>query len=381
VERDIVVRELPAEYADIPRIERRRRCLRQARISQIDRTLQAPPTAAARLDMEHPMTRNIARRTLLRSAAAAAALPALPRLAAALDYPTRPIHWVIGFPPGGGADIVARIMGRWLSERLGQQILIENKAGAGTNIATEYVIRSAPDGYTMLWAGISNAINATMFSTLSFDFLRDIAPVAGIVAYPLVIEANPKVPATSIAELIAIAKANPGKMTMGSYGTGTISQVAGELFKTRAGIEMVHVPYRGGAPMVTDLIGGQVNVAIDVVAASLPHIRSGAARALAVLSAQRLDALPEVPTLAETLPGYEAVAFTGVGVPRGTPEPIIARLNREINAGLADPAIRARLDELNVTPLVFTPAEFGTYMVAETEKWAKVIRVANIKAQ
>jgi tripartite-type tricarboxylate transporter receptor subunit TctC len=323
----------------------------------------------------------LSRRSCLRLAAGAAALPAFSRAARALDYPNRPVHWVVGFPPGGGADIVSRIMGAWLAARLGQQVIIENRAGAGTNIATEYVVRSAPDGYTLLWSGVSNAINATIFSDLTFDFLKDVVPVAGMVNYPLVLEVNPKVPAQNIAELIALAKAEPRKLTLASYGTGTISQVAGELFKTRAGIEMVHVPYKGGAPMVTDLLGGQVQAGIDVVAASLPHIRSGALRALAVLSAKRLDALPDVPTLAETLPGYEAVAFTGVGAPRGTPEEVIARLNREINAGLADPAIRKRLEELTLTPLVFTPAEYGAYMAAETEKWAKVIRAADIQAK
>jgi tripartite-type tricarboxylate transporter receptor subunit TctC len=243
--------------------------------------------------------------------------------------------WIIGFPPGGGADIVARILGAWLAERIGQQVIVENRPGAGTNIATEYVVHSAPDGYTLLWAGVSNAINASIFSDLSFDFLKDIAPVSGVVAYPLVIEVNPQVPAMNIAELIALAKASPGKLTLASYGTGTISQVAGELFKLRAGIEMVHIPYKGGAPMLTNLLSGHVNAAINVVASDLPHIRSGAVRALATLGSKRLDALPDVPTLAETFPGYEAVAFTGVGVPRGTPPEVIARLNREINAGLA----------------------------------------------
>ena len=327
------------------------------------------------------MTADIPRRAFLHLAAAASAVAAFPRAASALDYPNRPVHWIIGFPAGGGADVVARIMGAWLSERLGQQVIIENRPGAGTNIATEYVVRSAPDGYTLLWAGISNAINVSIFSELSFDFLKDIVPVAGVVAYPLVLVVNPKVPAKSIAELVALAKADPGKIALASYGTGTISQVAGELFKTRAGLNMVHVPYRGGAPMVTDLIGGQVQAGIDVVAASLPHIRSGALRALAVLGTRRLDALPDVPTLAETFPGFEAVAFTGIGAPRGTPEEVIARLNREVNAGLADPAIRKRLDELTVTPLVFTPAEYGAYMAAETDRWAKVIKAANITAR
>jgi tripartite-type tricarboxylate transporter receptor subunit TctC len=319
------------------------------------------------------------RRRFLQMAASAATLLALSRTTSALDYPTRPIHWIIGFPPGGGADVVARIMGGWLSERLGQQIIIENRPGAGTNIATQTVISSPPDGYTLLWAGISNVINATVYETLPFDFFKDIAPVAGLVVYPLVFEVNPSVPANTIPQLISYAKANPGKITLASFGTGTISQVAGELFKTRAGITMIHVPYRGGAPMVADLIGGQVQAAVDVLAGSLPHIRSGTVRALAVTTATRLDAVPDVPTVAETLPGYEAAAFTGVGVPTGTPEPIIARLNHEINAGLNDPAIKARLAELTVTPLVLSPREFGAYMTAEAAKWAKVIKLANIK--
>ena len=324
---------------------------------------------------------NLPRRRFLHLTVGATALPAFSRVASALDYPTRPIHWVIGFPPGGGATIVARIMGRWLSERLGQQVVIENKPGAGTNIATEAVVNAPPDGYTLLWAGISNAINAMLYVDLPFDFLRDIAPVAGLVIYPLVIEANPSVPAKNIAELVALAKDNPGKITMASYGTGTISHVAGELFKRELGVNMVHVPYRGGAPMVTDLLGGQVQVGIDVVAASLPHIRSGALRALAVTTAARLEALPDVPTVAETIPGYEAVAWTGVGVPRGTPEATIKLLNREINAGLVDPTIKAQLTELTVTPIVVTPAEFGAYMTAETEKWTRVIKLAGIKME
>ncbi len=323
----------------------------------------------------------LARRSFLHLAAGAAALPGVSRGALALDYPTRPIHWIIGFPPGGGATIVARIIGRWLSERLGQQVVIENKPGAGTNIATEAVVNAPADGYTLLWAGISNAINAMLYADLPFDFLRDIAPVAGLVIYPLVIETNPSVPVKNIAELVALAKDNPGKITMASYGTGTISHVAGELFKRDLGINMVHVPYRGGAPMVTDLLGGQVQVGIDVVAASLPHIRSGALRALAVTTAARLEALPDVPSVAETIPGYEAVAWTGVGVPRGTPEAIIKLLNREINAGLVDPTINAQLTELTVTPLVVTPAEFGAYMTAETEKWTRVITLASIKME
>jgi tripartite-type tricarboxylate transporter receptor subunit TctC len=321
------------------------------------------------------------RRGFLRLAAGGVTLPALCRSVLALDYPTRPIHWIIGFPPGGGADIVARIMGSWLSQRLGQQIIIENKPGAGTNIATQAVISSPPDGYTLLWAGISNVINASLYGTLPFDFLRDIAPVAGIVVYPMVFEVNPSVPAKNISDLIALAKANSGKITLASHGTGTISQVAGELFKMMAGISMIHVPYRGGAPMVSDLIGGQVQAALDVVAGSLAHIRSGAVRALAVTTPNRLESLPDIPTVAETLPGYQAAAFTGVGVPAGTPQAIIERLNHEINAGLSDPSVKARLVDLTVTPLVLTPTEFGAYLTAETEKWRKVIRFTNIKAE
>lgn len=321
------------------------------------------------------------RRRFLQMIASSAALPGMSRNASAVAYPSRPIRWIIGFPPGGGSDIVARIMGGWLSERLGQQIVTENKPGANTNIAAQTVVNSSPDGYTLLWVGISNVINATLYRTLSFDFLRDIAPVAGLVVYPMVLEVNPSVPVKNIPELIAYAKANPGKITLASYGTGSISQVAGELFKATAGVSMIHVPYRGGAPMVADLIGGQVQAAVDVVAGSLAHIRSGAVRPLAVTTASRLDILPDIPTVAETLPGYEAVAFTGVGVPSGTPDPIIARLNYEINAGLKNPGIKAQLTELTVTPLILSPAEFGTYMRAETEKWGKVIRLAHIKPE
>jgi tripartite-type tricarboxylate transporter receptor subunit TctC len=314
-------------------------------------------------------------------AGAVTAAAALPPLASALDYPTRPIRWVIGFAPGGGADIVARIIGRWLSERLGQQVIIENKPGAATNVAAQAVVNSPTDGYTLLWVGTSNAINATFYGNLPFNFLRDIAAVAGLVVYPLVIAVHPSVAAMNLTELIALAKANPRGINYGSYGTGTTSHVAGELFKTMAGINMVHVPYRGGAPMVTDLLGGQVQAAFDVVANSLPHIRSGTLRALAVTTAKRLDALPDVPTIGETVQGYEALAWTGVGVPRGTPPEIIERLNREINAGLTDPNIKAQLAGLTVTPLIFTPAEFGNYMAGETEKWGKVVKLVGAKPE
>jgi len=323
---------------------------------------------------------SVPRRRLLQLAAAGAAVSALPRSASALDYPTRPIRWVVGFPPGGGADIVARIMARWLSERLGQEMIIENRPGAATNIAAQNVISSPADGYSLLWIGTSNAINASLYQNLPFNFVRDVAPVAGMVVYPLVLEVHPSV-AANLSQFIALAKASPGRINYGSYGTGTTSHVAGELFKTMAGINMVHVPYRGGAAMVSDLLGGQVQAGFDVAASSLPHIRSGALRALAVTTATRLEALPDVPTIGETVQGYEAIAWTGVGVPRDTPRAIIERLNQEINAGLTDPGIKAQLAELTTTPLIFTPAELGTYMTAETEKWAKVVKLAGAKPE
>ena len=271
-------------------------------------------------------------------------------------------------------------MARWLSDHLGQEIVVVNKPGAATNIAAQAAINSPADGYTLLWIGTSNAINATLYEALPFDFFQSIVPVAGICVSPMVIEVSPSVPAKNVAELIALAKTNPGKMTMASFGTGTISHVAGELFKTMAGVNMVHVPYRGGAPMINDLIGEHVQVALDVVANSLPHIRSGAVRALAVTTSERLSELPDVPTVAETVPGYEASVFTGVGVLAGTPDKIVAQLNRAINAGLADSNIEKRLVDLSLTPMILTPVQVGMRMRAEAEKWAKVIKLAGIKA-
>jgi tripartite-type tricarboxylate transporter receptor subunit TctC len=320
------------------------------------------------------------RRHFLRLSAASAAFAAIPRVAWA-QYPTRPLRWIVGFPPGGGADTVARIMGSWLSERLGQQVIIENRPGASTNIATQAVINAPPDGYTLLFYGGSTVVNTHIFSNLSFDVLRDIAPVAGLVVYPMMLVANPSVTAKSVAALIAHAKANPGKVTMASFGTGSASHLAGELFKMMAGINLVHVPYRGGALMVTDLLAGQVQVGFDVMVTSLPHVRSGALRALGVAGANRFDMLADVPTIAETVPGYEARTWAGVGVPKGTPAETIARLNHEINAGLAEPAIKSRLAEVGTVPMILTAAEFGAFVAAESEKWAKVVKFANIKQE
>jgi tripartite-type tricarboxylate transporter receptor subunit TctC len=321
------------------------------------------------------------RRNFLHLAAGAAALPLLSRIARAQAYPTRPVRLIVGWPPGGGADTVSRIVGQWLSERLGQQVIIENRPGASTNISAQAVINSPPDGYTLLFYSASTLINTIMFPNLPFDVRRDIAPVSGLVAYPMVLVAHPSVPAKTVAELIAHAKANPGKVTMASFGTGSASHLAGELFNMMAGINLVHVPYRGGAPMVTDLIAGQVQVGFDVMVTSLPQIRTGALRALGVAGNNRFDMLPDVPTIAETLPGYEARTWAGVGAPKGTPPEIIARLNRDINAGLANPTIRARLAELGTIPMIFTSAEFGAYVAAESEKWAKVIQFAGIKPE
>ena len=321
------------------------------------------------------------RRRFLHLAGAAAALPAFSRIAVAQTYPTRPVRWIVGFPPGGGADIVSRIMTPWLSERLGQSVIVENRAGAGGNISVQAVVNSPPDGYTLLFIGASAAVNASLFDSLPYNLLRDIAPVSGLIDFPLVMVANPSMPATNISELIALAKASPGKVTMGSYGTGSTSHVAGELFKMMAGLGMIHVPYRGGAPMVTDLVGGQVQVGIDVLTGSLAHIRAGALRALAMAGKSRSEALPGVPTIGETIAGYEANSWCGLGGPRGTPTAIIERLNREINAGLAHPTVKARLVEVATTPIFFTPAEFGAYVASEIEKWGKVIKFAGIKPE
>ena len=321
------------------------------------------------------------RRRFLHLVTAAAALSTLSRNAWSQIYPTRPVRWIVGFPPGGGADTVARIVGQWLSERLGQQVIIENRPGASTNIAVQAVINAPSDGYTLLFYGASSVVNTSIFDNLPFNLQRDIAPVSGLVAYPMVLVSHPSVPAKTVAELIAHAKANPGKVTMASFGTGSASHLAGELFKMMAGVNMVHVPYRGGAPMITDLVGGQVQVGFDVMVTSLPHIRTGALRALGVAGENRFDMLPDVPSIAETLPGYEARTWAGVGVPKGTPPEIIARLNRDINAGLASPTVKARLADVGTIPMIVSAAEFGAFVAAETEKWAKVVKFAGIKPE
>ena len=301
---------------------------------------------------------NLPRRRFLHFAAAVSARGRIRRGARADGYPSRPIRFVVGFPPGGGADIVSRIMAAWLSERLGQSVVVENKPGASTNISLEAVVNSPPDGYTLVFIAASAAVNVSLFNNLTFNLTRDIAPVAGLIDFPLVLVAHPSVPAKSIPELITYAKTNPGKLGLASFGTGTTSHVAGELFKMMAGVDMVHVPYKGGAVMMTDLMAGQVQLAIDVMTGALPHSRSGAIRALAVASRERYPGLPEVPSIGETMPLYVANSRCGVGAPRGTPADVIARLNREINAGLADPALKARLAEVATTPIVFTPNEF-----------------------
>jgi tripartite-type tricarboxylate transporter receptor subunit TctC len=321
------------------------------------------------------------RRQFLHLAAVVATLPALSCSARAQAYPYKPLRWIVGFPPGGGADTVARIMGSWLSERLGQPVIIENRPGAGTNIAVQAVVNSPPDGYTLLFLGASAIVNTSMYENLPFNVQRDIAPVSGLIDYPMVMAAHPSVPAKTIAEFITYAKANPRKISMASFGSGSASHLAGELFKLTAGVDLVHVPYRGGAAMITDLVGGQVQVGFDVMPTSIPHIRTGALRALGVTNTKRYEGLPDVPSIAETVAGYEARTWAGVGVPKGTPTSIILRLNREINDGLANPTIRTRLTDIGTIPMVFTPDEFGAFIAAETEKWGKVVRSAGIKPE
>jgi tripartite-type tricarboxylate transporter receptor subunit TctC len=319
------------------------------------------------------------RRNFLHLAAGAVALPAVSRIARAQAYPTRPVRIVVGFAPGGNHDINARLFGHWLSERLGQQFIIDNRPGASGNIAMESVVRSPPDGYTLVTVAASSAINATLFENLPFIFLRDIAPVGTISRNVLVMEVHPSVPVATGLELIAYAKANPSKLNMASPGSGTGPHMASELFKLMSGVRMIHVPYRGSGLMLNDLLSGQVQFAFDALASSIGHIRAGRLRALGVGNATRVEALPDVPAVAEFLPGYEASGWIGLGASRNTAAEIIDTLNRGINAGLADPRIRARIADLGNTPLALSPTEFGKLLAEETKKWAKVIRAANIK--
>jgi tripartite-type tricarboxylate transporter receptor subunit TctC len=321
------------------------------------------------------------RRRFLHLAAGAAALPAVSRGARAQAYPARPIHLVVGFPAGQTADIAARIMGQWLSDRLGQPVVIDNRPGASSNTATELVVRAPPDGYTLLSVNSSNLINQTLYEKLPYDFLRDIEPVAGFLRVPLVMEVNPSFPAKTVPEFIAYAKANPGKINMATGGTGNSTHVTGELFKMMAGVNLLVVPYRGSPPALADLMGGQVQVMFDVMSSSLEFIRAGKLRALAVTTATRAEALPDTPTVGEFVPGYEASAIGGLGAPKGTPADVIEMLNREINAGLADPKIKARFAELGLTPLTRSPAEFAKLVLDETAKWGKVVKFANIKPE
>jgi tripartite-type tricarboxylate transporter receptor subunit TctC len=301
--------------------------------------------------------------------------------AAALDYPTRPVRWIVGYPPGGTTDILARLIGQYLSDKLGQQFIVENKPGAGNNIGTEAVVHAPPDGYTVLLVNPANGINTSLYKKLPFNFPRDIAPVGGLTRVPNVMEVNPNVPAKTVAEFIAYAKANPGKVNMASSGNGTSVHLSGELFMAMTGVKMTHVPYRGAAPALTDMIAGQVHVLFDNLPSSIEHIKAGTLRALAVTTETRSDALPGVPTVAETVPGYEASAWFGMGAPKDTPPEIIAVLNKAINEALADPTMKARLADLGGAPMGGTPADFGKIVVSETEKWRKVVEFAGASVE
>src|SRR5436190_10002058 len=319
------------------------------------------------------------RRKFLHLAAGAAALPALSQIARAQGYPSRPVRLIVGFPAGGANDIVARLIAQRLSERVGQPFIVENRPGAGTDIAAEEVVRAPADGYTLLQLGLSGAVNVTLYDKLNFNLIRDIVPVAGLFRAPSVLEVNPSVPAKTVPEFIAYAKANPGKLNMASSGMGTPSHIFGELFKFMTGVKLVHVPYRGAAPAVTDLLGGQVQVYFDPIPNSIGYIRAGTVRPLAITSATRSEALPDMPTVSEFVPGYEASFWSGVGAPKATPAEIVDKLNKEINSALDDPKMKARFADLGGVALPGSPAEFGKLIADETEKWAKVIRAANIK--
>jgi tripartite-type tricarboxylate transporter receptor subunit TctC len=323
----------------------------------------------------------LSRHQFLHLAAGAAAVPAASRIARAQTYPARPVRIIVGFPPGGAADTTARLVGQWLSERLGQPIIIENRAGAAGNIGTEAAVKAPADGYTLLLVVTNNTVNATLYDKLNFNFIRDIAPVASVARVPSVLDVNPAVPVRTVPELIAYAKANPGKLNMGSSGIGGAQHVSGELFKMMTGVNLVHVPYRGGALAVADLLAGQVQVVFDVLPESIGHIRAGKLRPLAVTSATRSEALPDVPTMSDFVPGFETSTWFGIGVPRNTPAAIIDRLNNEINAALADPKLKARFSDLGATVLSGTPADFRKLIAEETERWGKVVRAANIKPE
>jgi tripartite-type tricarboxylate transporter receptor subunit TctC len=325
--------------------------------------------------MKHP------RRRFLQLAAGAVALPAVTRLAWAQNYPSRPVRMIVPFGPGGGTDIVARLIGQWLSERLGQTFVIENRPGAGGNLGTETVVRAPPDGYTLALIGAPSAINASLYEKLSFNFIRDIAPVSIIVRFPNVMIVNPSVPARTVPEFIAYAKANPNKINMASPGNGSTPHVAGELFKMMTGVKMVHVPYRSVAAGMTDMLSGQVQVTFGTTASTIEYIRAGSLRPLAVTSAERAEALPELPTIAEFVPGYEATAWFGAGAPASTPAAIVDKLNRDINACLADPKLKARIADLGGMAITGSPADFGKLIVAETEKWAKVVKFSGARAE
>jgi len=301
--------------------------------------------------------------------------------AQALDYPTRPVHIIVGYPAGGSTDIVARLIGNWLSERLHQTFIVENRAGAGNNIATEAVTKAAPDGYTLLLINPANAVNASLYKKLNFVFLRDIDPVANVIQVPNVMEVNPSVPAKTVAEFIAYVKANPDKINIASSGNGTSIHLSGELFKMMTGLKITHIPYKGSAPMLTDLLGGQVQVTFDNLPSSISHIRAGKLRALAVTTAKRSPELPDVPTVAETIPGYEAVAFFGFGVPHGTPKEIVDLLNKEINLAIKDAGMQAKLKDLGGIPDPGTPADYGKFLAKETAKWEKVVHAANLSVE
>jgi tripartite-type tricarboxylate transporter receptor subunit TctC len=323
----------------------------------------------------------LVRRQFLSLAAGAAAVSSVSRIAKAQAYPTRPVRLIVGFAPGGGTDTLARLIGQWLSERLGQPFLIENRTGAGSNIAAETVVNAPADGYTLLMTTQTNAINTTLYDKLNFVFHRDIAPVSSIMLVPDTMDVNPLVPVKTVPEFIAHAKANPGKLNMGSAGIGSAQHVAGELFKMMTGVNLVHVPYRGGAPAVADLVGGHLQVMFDVMPESIEHIRAGKLRALAVTTASRSEALPQLPRVSDFVPGYEATSWWGVGAPRKTPAEIIETLNKSINAGLADPKLKAQFVELGGTVLPGSPIDFEMLIAKDTEKWAKVIRAANIKVE